>query len=296
MHALPQEAEVLARLVAWGEAQPTVRAMILTSSLARPGAPVDLLSDYDVILAVTDPDRFGQEDAWLSDYGEPMVRWGDEAELYELPTSFRGVVYQDYVKIDWTIWPLALLEKVSAQDSLPDELDVGYRVLLDKDGGTSGWLPPSYRAHIPARPTEAEYQALVEEFWWTATYVAKSLWRDELVFARFCLDQDIKQGVMRRMLEWRFEIDHNWSVKPGVFGRGLNRLLPRETWSELATTYVGPEIEENWSALFRTTALFRRVAMEVGGALGYAYPQQVDDRVGAYLEAIRKLPSAGERR
>ena len=70
MQALPQEAEVLARLVAWGETHPSIRAMILTSSLARPGAPVDLLSDYDVILAVTDPDRFGREDAWLSDYGE----------------------------------------------------------------------------------------------------------------------------------------------------------------------------------------------------------------------------------
>ena len=30
------EAEVLERLIAWGEAQPTVLAMILTSSRARP--------------------------------------------------------------------------------------------------------------------------------------------------------------------------------------------------------------------------------------------------------------------
>ena len=57
------------------------------------------------------------------------------------------------------------------------------RVPLDKDQRTAGWKPPSYQAHIPTRPTEAEYQALVEEFWWVTTYVAKSLWRDELVFA-----------------------------------------------------------------------------------------------------------------
>ena len=37
-------------------------------------------------------------------------------------------------------------------------------VLLDKGGWTAAWQAPTYRAHIPARPTEAEYQALVEEF------------------------------------------------------------------------------------------------------------------------------------
>ena len=34
----------------------------------------------------------------------------------------------------------------------------------------------------------------------------------------------------------------------------------------------------------------RRVATDVGNALGYSYPQQVDDQVSAYLEAIRKMP------
>ena len=38
------------------------------------------------------------------------------------------------------------------------------------------------------------------------TYVAKSLWRDDLVFARWILEQDIKLGKMMRMFEWRIEI------------------------------------------------------------------------------------------
>lgn len=294
MKELLQQADVLKKLVVWGNAQPSLRAMILTSSRARPGGPVDLLSDYDVILAVTDADRFGREEAWLSDYGRPMVRWGDQSELYGLTTYFRGVLYEDYIKIDYSVWPDALLERVTAQATLPDGLDVGYQVLLDQDGRTAGWKPPSYKAHIPARPTEAEFQALVEEFWWTTTYVAKSLWRDELVFARFCLDYDIKLGVIRRLLEWRLEIDHDWAIKPGVHGRGLKQLLPAGIWSELAATYVGPDIEANWDALFRSAVLFRRVASEVGVAFGYAYPQQLDDAVSAYLNAVRKLPRSIE--
>jgi aminoglycoside 6-adenylyltransferase len=263
--------------------------VIITSSRVRPGGPVDLLSDYDIVLAVTDPERFAREEAWIHDYGRLMVLWGDQSQWYGLPTYFRGAIYSDFVKIDWSIWPVALLERVAAEPSLPDELDVGYRVLLDKDGRTAGWQPPSYRAHIPARPTETEYLAVVEEFWWSSTYVAKSLWRDELVFARFCLDQDMRLGVGRKMLEWRIELDHDWSQKPGVLGRGLKKLLPADIWEELEATYAGPDLEENWDSLFRLAALFRRVATEVGEALGYTYPAAVDAEVNAFLKAVRGM-------
>jgi aminoglycoside 6-adenylyltransferase len=53
---------------------------------------------------------------------------------------------------------------------------------------------------------------------------------------------------------------------------------------------VGSDPEENWEALFRTTALFRRVANEVGSALGYTYPEALDVRVAAYLEHVRRVP------
>ncbi len=166
-------------------------------------------------------------------------------------------------------------------------LDVGYRVLLDKDGGTTQWQPPTYRAHIPAKPTEAEYRALIDEFWWDTTYVAKALRRGELVFAKFALDYDAKFVALCRLLEWRIQLDYDWSVKPGAYGRGLERLRPTDVWAELARTYVGIEPDENWDALFATVALFRRVAKDVGGALGHAYPEELDERMTAYLDGVR---------
>jgi aminoglycoside 6-adenylyltransferase len=284
------ETAVLERIVGWAKGLPTIRAVMMSSSRTRPDGPVDILSDYDIILAVTNSEEFGSDDAWQATYGPPMVRWGDQDEMYGLTTYFRGVVYQDYVKIDWTIWPDTLLERIAEQITLPDELDAGYRVLLDKDGRTVGWKTPTYKAFIPIRPTEAEYRAVVEEYWWGATYAAKSLWRDEIVFTKWILDQDMKTVAMRRMLEWRFEIDHDWSVRPGVLGRGLKRYLPADIFEELVSTYVGPGIEDTWEALFRLNVLFRRVSIEVGAALGYVYPQEVDDQVTAFLEMVRELP------
>src|SRR5260370_19693474 len=184
MMNIPQEKEVVDKRVEWGTAHPLIRAMILTSSRTRPDGPVDLLSDYDLILAVSDVGPFAFGDAWISEYGRPMVRWGDQGEMHDLATYFRSAIYQNYVKIDYSIWPVELLERIEASALLPDQLDVGYRVLLDKDQRTPGWKPPSYHAHIPARPTAAYYQAVVEEFSWGTNYVAKSLSRDELVSAK----------------------------------------------------------------------------------------------------------------
>ncbi len=291
MLSAPDEAEVLERLVAWGEALPSIRALILTSTRARQDGSADELSDYDLIVAVSDAAAFVANDTWVSEFGQPLVRWGDQHELYGTTTYFRGVIYSDHVRVDYTVWPAALLDRVSDEAALPEDLDVGYRVLLDKDGRTSQWQAPTFRAHIPAKPTKAEFRALVEEFWWDTTYVAKSLWRGEIVFAKFMLDYDAKFVALRRFLEWRIEIDHDWSLRPGSHGRGLERLLPADIWSELSGTYVGTDIEENWSALFRATALFRRVATEVGDAFGYTYPQEVDEAVSAYLEGVRQLTS-----
>lgn len=290
MPVVPDEVAVLASLVAWGESSPSVRALILTSSRARRDGSADLLSDYDVIVAVRDAASFVADEAWLAGYGEPLVGWGDEDELLGSTTTFRGVVHTDGVRIDYTLWPEVLLGRVSEEATLPDALDVGYRVLLDKDGQTSRWPPPTYAAHVPRKPTKAEYDALVEEFWWDTTYVAKALWRGELLFAKFMLDFDTKHVALRRLLEWRVELDHDWALRPGTYGRGLERLLPSDLWAELARTYVGTDIEENWEALFRTIALFRRVATDVADALGFEYPQATEETMTAQLRAVRALP------
>jgi aminoglycoside 6-adenylyltransferase len=284
------EDDILQRLIGWGEARPSIRAMILTSTRARPDGAIDRLSDYDVILAVNDVAEFATDDAWMHDFARPAASWGDEHDVEGQRTFFRGVVYADGTKIDYMIWPDSLLERITTLERLPPNLDVGYRVILDKDHRASGWATPAYQAHIPPRPTGTEYRALVEEFWWSSTYVAKALWRNELYFAKFVLDGDLRDGPLRRMLEWRIELDHDWALPPGAYGRGLERYLPADIWTELAATYVGVDVRDNWTALFRMAGVFRRVASEVGDALGYPYPREVDETIEAHLETVRRMP------
>ncbi len=130
---------------------------------------------------------------------------------------------------------------------------------------------------------------MVEEFWWETSYVAKNLWRDELLPAKYSFEVVMKLELLRRVLEWRVETDHDWSLRPGVLGKVLKKRLDPETWKELESTYVGTDLEGNWQALFATTALFRRMALEVAERLGLSYPHQLDQRMSAYLQGVRAM-------
>ena len=290
MFGSTSEKEIIARLVRWADRQPLIRALILTSSRANPAAPVDILSDYDLIVVVTDLDFFARDDSWLRGFGRPLVMLPGSYDSDGMKSLMRLTLYDDGVKVDYSVWPVEMLQRVLREPTLPESLDVGYRVLVDKDNQTHALQPPTYRAHIPARPTAEEFYALVEEFWWETGYVAKNLWRDELMQAKYNLDFVMKTELLRKLLEWRIEIGHDWSIKPGALGRELKKHLDPHTWDQLAATYVGADLEENWQALFRTTALFRRVALEVGHALGYTYPDDLDQEMTRHLQTIRNLP------
>jgi aminoglycoside 6-adenylyltransferase len=290
-----QEQEAISRFIHWGKQQDAVRAMLLTSTLAIPNGQIDLLSDFDIILVLTDIHPFFESRAWLEAFGRVLALYRDPIQLEEgLETSGYVIQFEEGLKIDFTLWHVEHLRRVAAAPQLPDELDAGYRILLDKDGLTESLKPPTYKAYIPTPPTEQKYQDTIEMFFLDTTYVAKFLWRDDMMAAKELLDHYVKQEHLRPMLEWHMEIDHGWSVKPSPYGRRLKQWIRPDLWSELEVTYTGMGIDANWEALYRTIALFRRVAIEVGDRLGYAYPHDLDRRVIAHLEKVKRLDRGAE--
>jgi len=280
------------RLVRWGREKAAIQAILLTGSRANPGAAVDAFSDYDVLLVADDVHPFDEDRAWLEDFGPLLVAYWDPvrpAPGYDLEQVGNVTLYRDGLRVDFVVWPAELLRRIVQEADLPADLDLGYAVLLDKQGLAEGLPAPTYSAYIPAPPGNEVYQQVVTDFFSDVPYVAKCLRRDELLPAKYCLDYDMKHVFLRQMLEWRAALDHGWSLPAGFLGRGLKKRLPPEIWSELERTYAGAGIEDNWEALFRTLALFRRVAVEVAAALGYAYPIDMDRRVVAYAQRARDL-------
>jgi aminoglycoside 6-adenylyltransferase len=286
------ERDMLDVITAWANARSAIRDVLLTSTRAIPNGRVDALSDYDVILIVEDIHPFADDRAWITDFGDVLVVYWDPVQPDpDFGIDYIGNVtqYADGLKIDFTVWPVALFQQIVAAPTLLAELDAGYMVLLDKDHLTDTLRAPTATAYVPARPTDTEFQIWINDFWSDPPYVAKCLWRDELLPAKWCLDEDMKHTYLRRLLEWRVEIDHGWSLPVGSLGKGLKKHLPPDIWAQLETCFAGAGLKENWAALENTMALFRQVAMEVGAHLGYAYPHDLDRRVTDYVEQIKRM-------
>lgn len=284
------ESIMIQKFVAWGENQPLVRAMLLTSTRALPNHHPDLLSDYDLVLVVTDVSYFAGTRHWLPAFGQVLAAYCDPLEYINGYAQSGNVVQFDGgLKIDFTFLAVELFQQIVAAPQLPDEYDAGYRLLLDKDRLADGLRPPTFQAFIPRPPSADQYQAIIENFMLDSLYMAKFLWRDDLVAARHLHESCMLQENLLAMLTWHFELEHAWSVKPGPYGRGLKKWLRPDLWNALAATYTGPDPTANWQALFDTFDLMCKTAQEVGEQLGFAFPSAMAVKTRTLLEEIRCL-------
>lgn len=267
-------------LVTWGESQPDVRAMVLTSTRAIEGAPVDRFSDYDVIVISTDIQARYKDKSWIQAFGDVVIDWWDPLEI-DSETGFLTtgniVYYSGTPKIDFTLWPLEMAGAVGQQ--LPTELDAGYRVLLDKDDLTKSWSEASGRGYKPELPDCRRYLETINSFFIGVPYVVTALLRGELLPAKWVLDYDMRYEYLLPMLKWYVVSIHGDSVQTGNHGKGIQRYLPAELLPRLASTYAELDIETNRLALTEMINLFRDIAQHVGEAIGCEYPTDLHERV-----------------
>ena len=280
--------DVVREVAAWADKTDNVRAVILTSSRTNPDSPVDLLSDYDIELIVEDLDPFLEGDGWLTTFGEILVRWPHKP-VRDRKCVTRLVMFDNTPRIDFQIKMREVLERNVSAPHLPEFYDIGYEIVLDKDGITKDLAPPTHTAYRTRQPTEAEYDEIAHHFWWSATYVAKYLYRDELFFAKYMLDDALHHKYLRTAIAWHIGMKNRWAVNPGVHGRWFKHFVEPETWADVEETFAGADSEENWKALFKTAEVFGRLTSEVGAHLGYTYPIELDWNVTAYLAEIREL-------
>ncbi len=277
------EKEILTQFKEWAQKEKLLRTAVLTSSRVNPEADVDFLSDYDLELYVSDLDKFKKNDKWLEVFSPIMVRW----PLKPRTTGFKSgswitrlVLFRDGVRIDFQITDQLRIE--------PDAYDNGYQVLIDKDNITNNLNEPTYSEYLINKPSQEEYETLVNEFWWNAYYVPKYLWRDQLTFAKYMLDYVLRYSYLHQVIDWSIGLENNWSVETGALGKKFKDYLAADRWAELKETYAGADIEENWEAFFKLTGFFRKIAKEIGKKLAYDYPEQVDKEVMDFCRKIKE--------
>ncbi|CAM5215632.1 Aminoglycoside 6-adenylyltransferase [Ureibacillus acetophenoni] len=262
-----------------------VRAVGMNGSRTNPNAPKDIFQDYDIVYFVTEMDSFLREHNWIDIFGERIImQIPENSELF--PPSLGGdftylMQFTDGNRIDLR---LSLIEKTSLwlqEDRLA-------KVLLDKDGLFPKLPAPTDNEYWVKKPSKKIFEDCCNEFWWVSTYIAKGLWREELLYAYDHLK--ITRNMLLQMLEWKVGIETDFSLSIGKNAKYLSRYVDQKTWDELLKTY--PIVDENeiWNALWAMTNLFDEVGEEVANHLQFSYPPFNTSKVKAYLEHVSKLP------
>jgi aminoglycoside 6-adenylyltransferase len=280
------EQAMLALIVDTARRDERIRAVILNGSRANPDARRDIFQDYDVVYLVTDVASFRQDPDWIERFGELMIMQLPDEMLDPPPASSDDsftylMQFTDGNRIDLNLYPIARLQEF-AHDSLN-------LVLLDKDGFLPPLPPPSDSDYLPKPPTSKAYADCCNEFWWVCPYVAKGLWREEIVYAKYMLDQVLRTQLMK-MLVWYVGVETRFMCNPGYQGKYLKQYLAPELWAALEQTYADADCAHTWHALDRMCALFRVTACRVGEHFGFEYPRGDDERVSEHLQHVRRLP------
>ena len=283
------EQEMYALILQTARDDERVRAVILNGSRANPNAPRDPFQDYDIVYIVTEVASFKRDPDWIQCFGEMLILQLPDDMLDPPPSDSDSYAYlmqfADGSRIDLTLYPIAKLGELWR-----DSMSV---LLLDKDGIIALFPPANESDYLPQPPTAKVFSDCCNEFWWVCVYVAKGLWREEILYARYMLDQVAREQLMK-MLAWQIGVQTRFARNPGKFGKYYQRYLTPVRWELLQQTFADASYERTWEALFAMGRLFRVTALEVAAHFGFAYPQGNDARVSAYLEKIRLMPREAE--
>lgn len=263
------------RITQWGKKQEDVRAVLLLGSRAREDHPADEWSDWDVVVICVDPEPYLVESTWLEKIAPVWLTFLDPTavgNLVERRALFEGGVDADFIFVS-----LALARQL-ALDGFPEDVKGvvrrGVKVLLDKENFAAPWLAIDAEDSEAWRmPSQAEFNALVQDFLYHGVWVTKKLRRGEMWTAKWCLDGSMKDQLLT-MIHWHTRATQGWRRNLWHQGRFLEEWADERALEELRTAFARYDPTEIAPALKQTLYLFHWLTEETARAWEYPFPPQ----------------------
>ena len=148
-----------------------VDVVALSGSRTDTKAPKDKFQDYDVVYVVDDLDNLTNALSWLDQFGKRII----EQEVTLGHRRLYLILFEDGNRIDLTLCP---------KDHINEWVDseAGFTVLKDEKGLFEAYLP-NPKLYWTAPPSEEEFTASCNEFWWVSAYVVKGICRKQVIYA-----------------------------------------------------------------------------------------------------------------
>ena len=252
-----------------------VKAVALSGSRTDGQVPKDEFQDYDVVYIVENLNDLLSDLSWLDQFGMRLIEQHNvlgHRRLYLM-------LFEDENRIDLTLCP-----KEYIQEWVDSEAN--FEVIKDDKGLFEAYQPNSKR-YWTCPPTEEEFAASCNEFWWVSAYVVKAIRRNQLIYATDHL-YGICQQELLKVLAWQLASDKG-AVNIGKNYKYLFHYLPTEKEKEFSALLNLSSIEKVSQSLFATMNVFDREAKSLAQEMGFAYDQEVAEKMMRY--AKEKLPN-----
>ena len=148
-----------------------VDAVALSGSRTNQKVQTDEFQDYDLVYVVDDIDNLTSDLSWLDQFGKRII----EQEVTLGHRRLYLMLFEDGNRIDLTLCP-----KEHINEWVDSE--AGFIVLKDKKGLFEAYLPNPKR-YWTAPPSEEEFTASYNEFWWVSAYMVKGICRKQIIYA-----------------------------------------------------------------------------------------------------------------
>ena len=247
-----------------------VEAVALSGSRTSPHPQKDEFQDYDVVYIVDNLKDLISDLSWLDQFGRRII----EQNVILGHRHLYLMLFEDGNRIDLTLCP-----KEHMQEWVDSE--AGFKVLKD-DAGLFDMYQPNSKRYWTAPPTEEEFAASCNEFWWVSAYVVKAIRRNQLIYATDHL-YGICQQELLKVLAWQVTSDRG-AIDIGKNYKYLFHYLPAEKEKEFSALLNLSSIEKVSQSLFATMKFFDREAQILAQKMGFAYDQEEAEKMIAYAE------------
>ena len=247
-----------------------VEAIALSGSRTNPQSVKDEFQDYDVVYIVDDLEDLISDLSWLNQFGNRLISQHnvvDHRHLYLM-------LFEDGNRIDLTLCP-----KEYIQEWVDSEAN--FEVIKDDKGLFESYLP-SPKHYWTCPPTEEEFAASYNEFWWVSAYVVKAIRRNQLIYATDHL-YGICQQELLKVLAWQVASDRG-TVDIGKSYKYLFHYLPIEKEKEFSALLDLSSLEKINQSLFSTMNVFDREAQILAQKSGFTYDLEVAKKLMTYAE------------
>lgn len=253
------ETEMMELILKVAEDDERIRAVYLNGSRANPNITKDIFQDYDIVYVVDETLSFIKDENWIDIFGKRLYMQLPEKLDNELGLDVNLEQCYGYLiqLADGNRLDLRLMNLDYAREQIvSDKLTV---ILRDNDNLLPAIPSSSDIDYWVKRPTETQFRACCNEFWWCLNNVAKGMWREEILYVMDMLDSVIRVE-FKKMLIWYAGIKTGFSVSVGKSGKFLDKYLSQDLWDRFLKTYPTANINSMWEAIFIMCSLFDEVA------------------------------------